>query len=155
MQYCDLVSICALRPLVNLEQLVISKNNIVYLDADLNEMKKLEKFSVDNNCIIDFSSIEQHPNYNNISENGQRCFFISDQRDQSEELLLEANKMRNIESPNIQIKQIHSQHKALKTSLKNVKQEENATMNNARQSQIQFTANVVRLFQLLNQVGFE
>ncbi|CAL6002332.1 leucine-rich_repeat domain-containing protein [Hexamita inflata] len=152
---CNLVSIYVLRPLVNLEELNVKTNNIVYLDADPYEMKKLEKFSVDNNRVIDLSSIEQHPNYNNINENGWRTFYLSDQKEPSEEELRKANKLRKIESPNIQLKEIQNQHKALKTALNNVKQEINATISNAWQSKIQFTANVVRLFQLLNKFGFE
>ncbi|CAL6002480.1 leucine-rich_repeat domain-containing protein [Hexamita inflata] len=152
---CNLVSICVLRPLVNLEVLFISDNNIVLLDADLNKMQKLQMFVADNNQISDFSQIEKHPNYNNINKNGWRTFEISDQREPSQEQLRQANKFRNIESPNIQLKEIQNLHQALKTALDNFKQQINATISNAWQSQIQFTANVVRLFQQLNQVGFE
>ncbi|CAL6002406.1 leucine-rich_repeat domain-containing protein [Hexamita inflata] len=152
---CNLVSIYVLRPLVNREVLHISKNNIVYLDANINEMKYLKELSVYQNLVSDFISIKQHSNYNNISENGQKCFYIFDQEDLSEEQLHKANKFRKIECPNIQLKEIQNQHKALKTALNNVKQQVNATISNAWQSQIQFTVNVVRLFQLLNQFGFE
>ncbi|CAL6002308.1 leucine-rich_repeat domain-containing protein [Hexamita inflata] len=152
---CNIVSIYVLRPLVNLEVLHISDNKIVHLDANINEMTNLKEFRVNNNLVSDFSSIEQHPNYNNINENGWRSFYISDQKEPSEEELRKANKLRKIESPNIQLKEIQNQHKALKTALNNVKQEINATISNAWQSKIQFTANVVRLFQLLNQFGFE
>ncbi|CAL6011229.1 Hypothetical_protein [Hexamita inflata] len=106
------------------------------------------------NIINDFSQLEKHSNYNNIDEDGHRCFNISDQKDSSEKELRKANQFRNIESPNIQLNQIQNQHKSLKTTFNNFRQQINATMNNASQSQMQFTANVVRLFQL-NQVGFE
>ncbi|CAL6002474.1 Leucine-rich_repeat domain superfamily [Hexamita inflata] len=166
MQYCNLVSIYVLKPLVNLEVLRISDNNIVYLDANLGKMVNLKELSVQQNLVSDFSSIEKHPNYNNIhkndritdfniNENGKRCFDISDQKQASEEELFNANKFRKIECPNIQLKQNQNQHKALKTALDNFKQNINATISNAWQSQIQFTANVVRIFQQLNQVGFE
>ncbi|CAL6011204.1 Conserved_hypothetical protein [Hexamita inflata] len=158
LEYCNLVSVYVLRPLINLEELNISLNNIVHLEANLNEMKKLQTLMLDNNRISDFSELEKHPNYNNIDENGQRCFDISNQRDPSKEELLQANKFRNIERPNIQLKEIQNQHKTLQTlqtAFNNFKQEINAVLNNARQSQIQFTVNVVRLFQTLNQVGFE
>ncbi|CAL6002400.1 Conserved_hypothetical protein [Hexamita inflata] len=153
---CNLVSIYVLKPLVNLEYLNISFNNIVYLDANLNEMANIKVLYLQWNSISDFSSLEKHPNFNNINEIGHRCFNISDQNKYSfEEQLRKANKFRKIESPNIQLKQIQTQHKALKTALDNFKEEVNAMTSNALQSQIQFTANVVRLFQLLNQVGFE
>ncbi|CAL6063450.1 Internalin-A_precursor [Hexamita inflata] len=144
---CNLVSIYVLRPLMNLEELNVKANNIVYLDADLNQMTKLEKLIAERNRIRDFSSLEKHPNYNIINENG------SNQEDPSQAELYLANKFRKIELPNIQLKLIP--HKALKTALKNYKQNINATISNARQSQLQFTANVVSLFPLLNQFGFE
>ncbi|CAL6002450.1 Hypothetical_protein [Hexamita inflata] len=118
-------------------------------------MKNLKEFRVDNNLVSDFSSIEKHPNFNNIDEDGKKTFDISDQRTDCQEELRKANKFRNIESPNIQLKEIQTQHKALKTALDNFKREINMVLNNARQSQIQFTANVIRIFQQLNQVGFE
>ncbi|CAL6063500.1 leucine-rich_repeat domain-containing protein [Hexamita inflata] len=149
LMYCNIVSIYVLRPLVNLEVLHLSYNNIVHLDANLDEMKNLEKLRVQYNFVSDFSSVERHPNYNNINEDDD----IYDQEEPSQEELLQANKFRNIERPNRQLKLIP--HKSLKTTFNNFKQEINTTMNNARQSQIQFTANVVHLFQLLNQIGFE
>ncbi|CAL6002436.1 Conserved_hypothetical protein [Hexamita inflata] len=152
---CNLVSVYVLKPLVNLEYLNISLNNIVYLDANINEMKNLKEFQVYCNLVSELSSIEKHPNFNNIDEDGHRCFDIFDQQEPSEEQLRKVNKYRKIESPNIQLKQIQTQHKALKTELDNFKQNINATTSNARQSQIQFTANVIRIFQQLNQVGFE
>ncbi|CAL6002326.1 Conserved_hypothetical protein [Hexamita inflata] len=171
LEYCNLVSICVLRPLVNIEELNISSNTIVYLDANLNEMKKLKTLMLDNNRISDFSELEKHPNYNNINkyvtqiynninENGYipNGLDIYDQEEPSNEQLFKANKFRKIESPNIQLKEIQNQHQTLQTlqtAFKNCKQEINAAINNARQSQIQFTANVVRLFQQLNQFGFE
>ncbi|CAL6002438.1 DUF2252_family protein [Hexamita inflata] len=156
LESCNLVSICVLKPLMNLEYLNISFNNIVYLDANLNEMTNLKELYLQWNSISDFSSLEKHPNFNNINEIGHRCFNISDQNKYSfEEQLRKANKMRNIEIPNIQLKQNQNQHKALKTALDNFKQQINAMTRNAWQSQIQFTANIVRLFQQLNQVGFE
>ncbi|CAL6063484.1 Conserved_hypothetical protein [Hexamita inflata] len=155
LEQCNLVSIYVLRPLINLEELNISHNKIVHLEANLNEMKKLNKLHVYFNRISDFSSLELHPNYNNLDENGYRCFKISSQEDPSQQELSCANKLRNIEGPNLQLKEIQNKCKSLKTTFNKFKQEINAVMNNARQSQIQFTSNVVRLFQLLNQVGFE
>ncbi|CAL6063436.1 leucine-rich_repeat domain-containing protein [Hexamita inflata] len=155
LKLCNLVSVYVLRPLVNLEVLHISYNNIVHLDANLDKMKNLEKLSAEGSRISNFSSLEKHPNYNNLDEKGKRCFEISYQRDPSEQQLCKANKFRKIERPNIQLKEIQNQHKALKTTLQKFKKQLNAVMNNARQSQIQFTANMVRLFQQLNQFGFE
>ncbi|CAL6002502.1 leucine-rich_repeat domain-containing protein [Hexamita inflata] len=148
---CDLVSVYVLRPLVNIEVLHITDNNLVHLDANLNDMKNLKKLQVQGNIISDFTSVEKHPNYN--INNGFRCFCISHQEYPSEEDLHLANKFRQIESPNIQLKLIP--HKSLKMAFNNFKQEINVVLNNARQSQIQFTANIVRLFQQLNQFGLE
>ncbi|CAL6011194.1 leucine-rich_repeat domain-containing protein [Hexamita inflata] len=160
LQSCNLVSVYVLRPLVNIEVLYISYNNIVHLDTNLNEMKQLKTLMLDNNRISDFSELEKYPNYNNINENRAEnsIYGIYDQEEPSQEELLQANKLRKIESSNIQLKEIQNQHKTLQThqtALKNFKQEINVVLNNARQSQIQFTANVVRLFQQLIQFGFE
>ncbi|CAL6031685.1 leucine-rich_repeat domain-containing protein [Hexamita inflata] len=150
--WCNLVSICVLRPLVNLENLNISNNKIVYLDANFNNMQKLQIFAAEQNLISDFSSIIQHKYYDNLDEKG---FDISNQKIPSEEELFNANKMRCVESPNIQLKQIKNQHKSLQMTFSNFKKQINEVMNNTRQSEIQLTANVVRLFQFLNQFGFE
>ncbi|CAL6002462.1 Conserved_hypothetical protein [Hexamita inflata] len=138
LQYCNLVSVYVLKPLVNLEVLDISFNNIVYLDANINEMKNLKELYLLRNSISDFSSLEKHQNFNNIDEIGHRYFNISYQNKYpSEKELRQANKFRKIESPNIQLKEIQTQHKALKTALDNFKREINMVLNNARQSQIQ------------------
>ncbi|CAL6031589.1 leucine-rich_repeat domain-containing protein [Hexamita inflata] len=154
---CNIVSICALRPLMNLEVLEIKNNKIEFQDANINEMGKLRFLNVEQNRInyIYFASLIQHPNYNNLDQNGKRCFKINHQTTPTQKQRRKANKLRLIESPNIQLKENQNQHKSLKTALNNFKQEINTTMNNTRQRQIQFTSNVVRLFQYMNQFGFE
>ncbi|CAL5974904.1 class_1 internalin InlA [Hexamita inflata] len=154
LESCNLVSVYVLRPLINLEYLNISNNKIVYLDANIKEMKKLENFSVNNNLISDFSSLEQHPNYNNLDEDDYRCFNISEQKEPSKEELCKAIKINNIECPNIQLKQIQNQHQSLKTAFNSFKKEINTTMSNARQSKIQFTAKIIHIFQYLNKSEF-
>ncbi|CAL6063438.1 Leucine-rich_repeat [Hexamita inflata] len=118
-------------------------------------MKNLKELRAGWNRISDLSSLEKHPNYNNLNEKGKRCFDISKQKEPSQKEQYLANKFRKIEGPNVQLKENQNQHKSLQTALDNFKQEINAALNNTRQSQIQFTANVVRLFQQLNQFGFE
>ncbi|CAL6063498.1 Conserved_hypothetical protein [Hexamita inflata] len=150
---CKIVSIYVFKPLVNLKELDISNNNIVFLDANIDEMKKMQTLRVEKNR-ISFISIQKHPNYNNY-QFYQRYFNISQQKQPTSDEVRLANKLRKIERPNIQLKEIQNQHNSLNTALNSRKQEINAVLNNARQSQIQFTANVVHLFQLLNQIGFE
>ncbi|CAL6032444.1 leucine-rich_repeat domain-containing protein [Hexamita inflata] len=151
LEYCNLVSIYVLRPLVNLEELDISRNKIVYLDAHLNEMKKLQTFRVERNRISDLKSIFKHPNYNNFDE--KKSINIFNQTKPSKEEVRQAKQIIRIERQNLKLKEIP--HKTHQTTFSNFKQEINAVLNNACQSQIQFTANVVRIFQFLNQVGFE
>ncbi|CAL6002296.1 tandem-95_repeat protein [Hexamita inflata] len=154
---CNIVSICALRPLLKLEELDLSFNNIVYLDANINEMTKLRFLKVQRNQInyIYFASLVQHQYYKNIDQNGKRCYKINHQTTPTSKQRRTANKLRLIESQNLQLKEIQNQHKSLKTTINSFKNEINATFNNARQSQIQFTSSVIRLFQYFNQVGFE
>ncbi|CAL6002312.1 Conserved_hypothetical protein [Hexamita inflata] len=151
LENCNLVSIYVLRPVVNLEELNISKNNIVYLDAHLNEMKKLQTFRVERNLISDLKSIFKHPNYNNFDE--KKSINIFNQTKPSKEEVRKAKQIIRIERQNLKLKEIP--HKMHQTAFNNFKQEINAAINNARQSQIQFTANVVHLFQFMNQFGFE
>ncbi|CAL6076763.1 leucine-rich_repeat domain-containing protein [Hexamita inflata] len=157
---CKIFSICALRPLVNLEILDIAYNNIVYLDANLNNMKKLEWLQFKGNIISDFTSIENYiiSNNNNAEKSEDIQFQIYSQRkfkDLQEKGLRFPNKLRRIEGPNILLIQIQNQRKTHKMAQNNLKQEINAAVNNTRQNQIQFTSTAVRLFQQLNQMGFE
>ncbi|CAL6002252.1 leucine-rich_repeat domain-containing protein [Hexamita inflata] len=158
---CDLVSIYVLRPLVNLKELDIAHNNILYLDENLNEMKKLKTLRVETNPVSDFSSLEKHPNYNNLEINSQKYINIFNQTEEpSKNEVRKAQQLKHIERHNLQLKeiilkQIQNQHKSLQTALDNLKQEIIATINNTRQRQIQFTAKIVHIFQYFNQVGFE
>ncbi|CAL6063446.1 LPXTG_cell wall anchor domain-containing protein [Hexamita inflata] len=153
LQYCNLVSIYVVRPLVNIEELNISLNNIVHLDANLNEMKKLKQFRAEQNRISDFKSIIKHPNYKNFDENCQKYLNKFNQTKPSKEEVRKAKQIIRIERQNLKLKEIP--HKMHQTVFNNFKQEINAALNNACQSKIQFTANVVRLFQQLIQFGFE
>ncbi|CAL6011216.1 Chain_A [Hexamita inflata] len=148
---CNLVSIYVLRPLVNVENLEISNNNnIVYLDVNPNNMQKLQIFAAGQNRISDFSSIIKHKNYNNLDQKGMRCFDISNQDYPHEEELSLADKMRFIERPNIQLKEIQSVHQFLKTSFNNFQKQINSVINS--QNHIQFTSSVAHLFEKLTQV---
>ncbi|CAL6031593.1 Hypothetical_protein [Hexamita inflata] len=71
----------------------------------------------------------------------------------SKEEVRKAKQIIRIERQNLKLKEIPQ--KMHQTTFNNFKQEINAVLNNACQSQIQFTSNVVRLFQQLNQFGFE
>ncbi|CAL6002370.1 leucine-rich_repeat domain-containing protein [Hexamita inflata] len=147
---CELVSVYVLRPLVNIEYLDISRNTIVYIDAHLNEMKKLEQLKAEWNRISDFSSIEKHNNYNNFDQNVDRCFDITYQQIPSQEELFNANKQRCLESPNIKLKEIQINCRTFKTSFTNFKNQINTNMNSY--NHIQFTSSVAHLFEKLTQV---
>ncbi|CAL6031565.1 DUF3888_domain-containing protein [Hexamita inflata] len=170
---CRIISIYILQPLLNLEELRISCNRILYLDANLNEMKKLEYLKVNynfvsnthknnkgkrllslqqDNRISSFKQLEKHKNYNNQDKYGYRSFDISLQQLPSQEQLRKANQLRNIESPNFKLKQIQNKHK---TVLHSIKQQIYDITNNARSHQIKFTNSIISLFQLMNQFGFE
>ncbi|CAL6002206.1 leucine-rich_repeat domain-containing protein [Hexamita inflata] len=172
---CELVSICVLRPLINLKYFDIEGNKIVYLDSNIIDMKQLNQLRVNNNRISDFTYIETHQNYNSDQSDTdvdndediyedeiygediskERYFDISFQMQPSEEELSKANKLRKIESPNNQLKEIQNKRQIVKTALAKFKQKLNAAMNNTCQSQIQFTSSVAQLFQQLNQFEFQ
>ncbi|CAL6031599.1 Leucine_Rich Repeat domain protein [Hexamita inflata] len=149
LDYCNIVSIYVLRPLANLEELSMASNNIVYLDADVNEMQKLEYFRAEWNRISDFSSIKKHQNFNNHNKSNNKCFEISYQEKPSLELLRKANKFRIIERPNLQLKEIQNKRQILKTALNNCKQQINTVLNSANHNQ--FTSSIAHLFEKLNQ----
>ncbi|CAL6063558.1 leucine-rich_repeat domain-containing protein [Hexamita inflata] len=153
---CNLLSLYVLRPLVKLERLQISNNDIVYLDANLSEMKQLKQLDVQFNRISDFSTLEQHQNFNSINEDGKRCFNISNQTEPFQEELCYANLMKNIESPNFQLKLIQNKRKTLKTYFNAFKLKINAVPIRLHSDQIKFTSSAVRLFKqldLLDQLG--
>ncbi|CAL6015540.1 Conserved_hypothetical protein [Hexamita inflata] len=133
---CEIISICALRSLVKLEDLDISDNQIVYLDANLNNMKKLKQLSAQINFISDFDS---------------RSFNISNQRQPSLGELSNSNYLRNIEWPNISLVLTQSKRKTIKTTLNQVKQIINAAINRIHSNHHQFSSSAVRLFQQLNE----
>ncbi|CAL6065154.1 leucine-rich_repeat domain-containing protein [Hexamita inflata] len=139
---CNLVSICALRPLENLKQLYIAFNKIVYLDAHLNGFKKLEQLSVNSNRIN--TSLLNHRILNNIK---QENFDISHQTEPSMNELCEANKIKRMEDPIIQLKEIQNKRNTFKTTLNNLEQKIKALNSNANSNHIQFTSSVVQLFQ--------
>ncbi|CAL6032386.1 leucine-rich_repeat domain-containing protein [Hexamita inflata] len=155
LSYCNLVSVCVLRPLVNLEELSIASDKIVYLDANLNQMKKLEKLRVNDNFVSDFSSIQQHKYFNQNKNRNNRPFEISNQKEPSKQELHYANKLRRIETPNTQQIEIQNKRKTLQTKVNGLKQEINGVIYHAYQNQIQFTENIAHLFQQLNQFCYE
>ncbi|CAL6031539.1 Internalin-A_precursor [Hexamita inflata] len=159
MNQCNLVSICVLRTLVNLEYLEICQNKIVYLDANITDMKQLIQLLMAHNRISDFTSVYNHQNYGVKDDNytydydeyipvKDYYFHTYDQTEPEEEELRYANRLRNIESPNIQLIEIQNKRKMLKTALKNCKHEVNAVLKNA--NHIQFTSSAAELFQQLN-----
>ncbi|CAL6011247.1 Chain_A [Hexamita inflata] len=148
-QSCDVISICVLIPLVNLKYLNIIGNLIVHLDSNLDKMKQLEIFVLFDNRISDLSSLEKLQHYSIIKES------MSDQRTPSAKELHCANKLKRIESPNIQLKEIQNKRTKFKTIINNLQQQINIVVNNARSNQIQFTSMVVCHFQKLQYLDNE
>ncbi|CAL6075991.1 Leucine-rich_repeat domain superfamily [Hexamita inflata] len=138
MESCGLVSVCFLRPLKNLQSLNLCFNKIVYVDNEFNSMKKLQQLNLSLNLISDFTSLQKHPNFSK--------FNLLNQRPPLYTQLLLANKVSNIENTNIQLIKINKQ--CLKMS--QFKQKINALTENTQINLIQFTSNVVRLFQVIN-----
>ncbi|CAL6011244.1 Leucine-rich_repeat [Hexamita inflata] len=120
-------------------------------------MKQLKQLDVQFNRISDFSTLEQHQNnFNSVNEDGKRCFNILNQTEPFQEELRYANQMKNIESPNVQLKLIQNKRKTLKTYFNAFKLKINAVPIRAHSDQIQFTSSAVRLFtqlDLLDQLG--
>ncbi|CAL5996855.1 Hypothetical_protein [Hexamita inflata] len=121
-------------------------------------MKKLKTFRVESNRIIfDFKSIIKHPNYDNLDQNSKKCLNTYYQTTPSKQEVRQAKQLKYIERQNMQLKEFPHKNliKLLQTAFNSFKQEINAVVNNARQSQIKFTAKVIHIFQFLNKSEFE
>ncbi|CAL5974108.1 Conserved_hypothetical protein [Hexamita inflata] len=97
---CDILTIDAMNALVNLIELSLKSNKIVYIKPLLN-LKKLLLLNVQYNQIVDIHTILNHPNYKKFSLDMQS-------RPQHDEMI-QANKLRNINTPIHNLKKIQTQ----------------------------------------------
>ncbi|CAL6053544.1 leucine-rich_repeat protein [Hexamita inflata] len=94
---CNLVSLDALRPLKKLKELSIFYNKIVYLQP-LMELKQLSRLDARNNKVIDFQTIQQHPNFSS--------FILYGQKQPTQEELQTSNIMKDINNQISFLKQV-------------------------------------------------
>ncbi|CAL6101952.1 leucine-rich_repeat protein [Hexamita inflata] len=135
-----IISICVLRSLTNLEFLNLANNKIVHVDTALNSMTKLQYLKLNGNLMSDLTALQKHPNFSKLVMFNQRQQF-SEKSD-----ILRANRLRNIERPILQLKDLNK-----KRQVKYLfKDKVNALIERTKLNQIHFTSNVVLLFQQFN-----
>ncbi|CAL5979923.1 leucine_Rich Repeat (LRR)-containing protein [Hexamita inflata] len=100
LESCNLVSLEALRTLINLEQLNIFGNTVVYIES-LSELKQLSVLDARFNNIIDSKTILQHTNFKN--------FDLNDQKQPTQQQLKVANIQKLTNSPVRSLKSIQKQ----------------------------------------------
>ncbi|CAL6033714.1 Conserved_hypothetical protein [Hexamita inflata] len=136
----NIISICVLRSLTNLEFLNLANNKIVHIDTALNNMTKLQYLKLNGNLMSDLTALQKHPNFSKLVMFNQRQQF-SEKSD-----ILRANKLRNIERPILQLKDLNKKRQ-IKYQFKD---KVNALIERTKLNQIHFTSKVVLLFQQFN-----
>ncbi|CAL6024078.1 leucine-rich_repeat domain-containing protein [Hexamita inflata] len=103
---CSVINLDALRSLIKLQVLIISDNQIVYIQPIM-VLKRLNKLYTRNNKIMDGKQIEHHPNYN-------KYFDLDHQKQPTQEEYTIANILRSINNPIVYLKEMHKQFSNLK-----------------------------------------
>ncbi|CAL6097766.1 leucine-rich_repeat domain-containing protein [Hexamita inflata] len=139
LRFC-LKNVDALRPLINIQELLIPSNEIVFIQPL--EVKQLYKFDADENMIQDILTINQLPNF--------RYFYFGDQFQLNTEQLKEATKIRNINFPITSLRQIQKQTVRFQSLRSNIHQQIEITIQKQCDNQQQFIFQVCSLLQTLN-----
>ncbi|CAL5978929.1 Leucine-rich_repeat domain superfamily [Hexamita inflata] len=144
MKYCQLINVDFLVPLVNLNELDLSGNSIIYIDISIDPILGLQQLwglQIDYNFIIDIQNMQMHPNFN--------CFKLDNQKQPTLQQIQVANKLNYINSSNALLKQI----KQKSTITQQMSVRKARLQQQVRQclfNHIQNTNKVVQLFQYLD-----
>ncbi|CAL6033284.1 leucine-rich_repeat domain-containing protein [Hexamita inflata] len=103
---CSVVNLDALRSLIKLQVLIISNNQIVYLQPIM-KLKRLNRLYAGYNKITDGKQIEHHPNYN-------KYFDLRNQKQPTQKEFAIANMFRSINNPVVYLKEMHKLFSNLK-----------------------------------------
>ncbi|CAL6052650.1 leucine-rich_repeat domain-containing protein [Hexamita inflata] len=98
MNFCNLENVDYLKPLVNLKSLDIYENLVVFIEP-LKELKQLQQLGAGKNKIVDIQLIQSHPNF--------KQFDLKQQQKPTNSEIALANKLRNINQPITQLKQMN------------------------------------------------
>ncbi|CAL6057863.1 internalin_A [Hexamita inflata] len=139
---CGLVAIDALRPLVMLKELHIFFNSIVYISPIL-ELKQLSTLYAEENKFQDVQIIQQHQNFED--------FILHSQLQPTQQELLRANMMQNINNPISSLKYIRKYFINLKVKQTIFKQKITELLQKQYCTQQAFIVNSVCLYQKMNE----
>ncbi|CAL6068090.1 leucine-rich_repeat domain-containing protein [Hexamita inflata] len=144
---CKILNIDTLKPLINLEELNISANQIVY-SQPLGALKKLIQLKCEDNKIIDFQIIEKLPNFKYIKQ-----LISGNQKIPTKLDIVQANILRNINAPITPLRKIYLLTKTLKMRMCVKKSRVEEYLQLQFLNQVNFTTQIVSLFQTLNKIG--
>ncbi|CAL5976462.1 leucine-rich_repeat domain-containing protein [Hexamita inflata] len=157
-----LINIEALRGLNNIQQLDISKNSIVYV-YPLQNLNKLKQISISENKILDLEILDKFPQDDLFGYFDQiyfdQIYYIFDDIDgqpsAQDRLLLFANKARAVDLNCLTFQKCHEKLKNLKQTVKIFNQKITQTIKKQTFRQIQFTQDIINLFEVLNRQNSE
>ncbi|CAL6028297.1 Conserved_hypothetical protein [Hexamita inflata] len=136
--FCNLSYVDFLRPLLNLQELYLNDNKIVYVNA-LEQLQKLIRLNICNNIVVD------------APPNNRRFHMLNKgfQKQPTQQQLKHANKLRDINSPTLLLNKMLLQRRKLMKNIYDVKQNTKVQQQKFTYNQIMFTGKVVQLFQII------
>ncbi|CAL6068228.1 DUF2252_family protein [Hexamita inflata] len=139
---CKLISLDALSPLKNLIKLNIQDNNVVYI-SPIKDLTQLSELLARYNNIIDSESIQTHSNLER--------FDLNDQKLPTQEELIDANNLCDINSPISSLKLMLSLSNNIKSQNNIFKMKMTKCLEIQHQTHQQFIAGITFLLQQMNE----
>ncbi|CAL6013404.1 Conserved_hypothetical protein [Hexamita inflata] len=143
--HCNLYDIYALRPLINLQKLILS-NNFIHDISPLCSLNNLIELYLNENIITDFSSVKQHINLHQ--------FQIEDQiKDQYMPTIKEQKiykKIQIIDTSTILLRNTSQRRKQINARVNLIKEQISQCLFNLNNNHLQFSRNVISIFQQLD-----
>ncbi|CAL6005787.1 leucine-rich_repeat domain-containing protein [Hexamita inflata] len=136
--FCNLSYVDFLRPLLNLQELYLNDNKIVYVSA-LEQLQKLIRLNICNNFVVD------------APPNNRRFHMLNKgfQKQPTKQQLKRANILRYINSPTLLLNKMKYQRRQLMKNIDDVKKNTKVQQQKFTYNQIMFTGRVVQLFQMI------
>ncbi|CAL5979145.1 Conserved_hypothetical protein [Hexamita inflata] len=143
---CQLISITQFRTLINLQQLYLAFNRVCDI-SPLELLTKLQYLKVYDNCITDFSPVQQHSNY--------QLYDIRNQKIPTAKELIISKKIQIVDGINLQHININRIVKQINLNFSLAVKETNLLIKQQYYNLIAFTSKIIQLFQSLNSIHYE
>ncbi|CAL6055989.1 Leucine-rich_repeat domain superfamily [Hexamita inflata] len=138
---CCLEDIIVLQELINLKQLDLTFNFIIYADS-LKNLTNIQYLQIQSNLIQDFSAIMNHPNFNR--------YIISDQEIPTDNQQSIAYKMKCVDDQILLLRQIQKYKPKQKIAV--CMQKVSNSVNQCFKSAVSFVLQIQALFELESRV---